>query len=106
MRANPQLKVGSATLKRKTRTFTVAGTIAGTASGKVRVDAHLPVGKATRKKTLTLTVKQRQVQRQRQALGRRRAQGVEAGRERELRRRQPLHRGDEQGTDHDPPLMS
>ena len=57
MLANPQLKVGSATLKRSTRTFAVAGTIAGTASGKVRVQLTYKVGKATRKKTLTLTIK-------------------------------------------------
>ena len=36
-KGNPQLKVAAATLKRKARTFTVSGTIAGTATGKVRV---------------------------------------------------------------------
>ena len=56
-KANPQLKVGSATLKRKARTFAVAGTIAGAVTGKVRVVLTYRVGKAKRTKSLTLSVK-------------------------------------------------
>jgi plastocyanin len=48
-------KISSATFQRSKRTLTVAGTLAAT--GKVRVELAYKAGKATRKKTLSLTIK-------------------------------------------------
>ena len=53
--AKPKPKLSAATFKRSTRTVTVSGTLA--ASGKVRIEVSYRVGSKTRKKTLSLTVK-------------------------------------------------
>ncbi|RKQ90493.1 hypothetical protein C8N24_0298 [Solirubrobacter pauli] len=56
-RANPRLKVTTATLKRSTRTVSAAGTTAAPVTGTVRIKLTYRVGRKARTKTLSASLK-------------------------------------------------
>lgn len=56
-RASARLKVTAATLKRSSRSLSVTGTTAASATGKVRVKLTYRVGRKARSKTFTATIK-------------------------------------------------